>query len=183
MIEAMPNKETYERVEKILADMAAILDRASENSVDKLRSFVALEPKEGQAYATLELMSNQNYCLTYNRFFIKEENGKKILDTEWASDGTDSAESFIPELDTYAAKVFDGVDYSEEEMADFGPRQSKQLYEWFSKCWKIAGGEHARTPTFFAMNKEYMCQDLTTGEIMTEEAAARKLGHDVPELN
>ena len=173
--------EKHERVEKILSEMQQILDSAVEKSADALKQYVALEPKPGQVYATLELFSNQNYCLTYNRFYVKEEGGRKVLDTEWGADGTAerAQESFIPELDAYAAKVLDGVDYSDAEQQDFGPRHSKQLFEWFAECWQQAGGEHSRTPTYFAMNKEYMCQDIMTGEMMTEEEAAKRLGQEI----
>ena len=158
--------------------MRGILDRATDAAIMKLKHYVETPPKKGQIFATLELMSVQNYCLTYNLFFIKEDKGKKTLETEYAVNA-DAEKSFIPELDAYASKAFDGGDYSEAEQADFGPRQSKMLYEWFATCWKAAGGDHAKTPTYFAMNKEYMCQDISTGEIMEEEEAARRLGHAV----
>lgn len=168
----------HERVEKILADITGILERATPQAVEKLKAFVTIAPKPHQAFATLEMFSDQNYCVTYNEFYIKEENGKKALDVKWDVKDS-SAEPFVTELDEYAAKTFDNVDYSDAEQADFAPRQSKMLFEWFAKCWKEAGGEHAKTPTFFAMNKEYMCQDLTTGEMATEEETARRLGYDV----
>ena len=168
----------HERVEKILKDMTKILEEVNDTTAEKLKLFVAMEPKLNQIYATLELFSDQNYSLAYNRFYVKEENGKKILDTEYATN-EHADKSFIPELDAYATKVFDGVDYTDAEQQDFGPRQSKMLFEWFSKCWKKAGGDNSKTPTFFAMNKEYMCQDLATGEIMEETEAARRLGHEV----
>jgi len=174
----MEHAKDFTRVEKILTEISAILELATPASVEKLKSYVSVEPKENQIYATLELMADQNYCLTYNCFYVKEVDGKKILDIEYATN-ENAEQSFIPELDEYATKVFDGVDYTTAEEEKFGPLQSKMLFEWFAKCWKIAGGEQSKVPTFFAMNKEYMCQDLTTGEIFTEEEAAHRLGHDV----
>src|SRR3989344_3246041 len=100
----------HERVEKILKDMTKILEEVNDTTAEKLKLFVAMEPKLNQIYATLELFSDQNYSLAYNRFYVKEENGKKILDTEYATN-EHADKSFIPELDVYAAKVFDGVDY------------------------------------------------------------------------
>ncbi len=169
---------TSERVEKILADMSEILEKSAGAAVEKLKKYVAAEPKPNQIFATIELFSDQNYCITYNRFFVKDDAGKKVLDTEWDVDNS-SAESFIPELDAYAGKVLDGVDYTDAEQADFGPRHSRQLYEWFAKCWKAAGGDSSKTPTYFAMNKEYMCQDIATGEMRTEEETAKVLGHNI----
>ncbi len=179
---SIPNSsQRHERVEKILIDINEILQKSSETAIKKLGAYVAEVPKSGQIYATLELFSDQNYCLSYNRFFVKDEGEKKILDTEW--DVYNNAEkSFIPELDAYAAQTLDGVDYSDSEQQDFGPRHSKQLFEWFKQCWHTAGGKEAKTPTFFAMNKEYMCQDLETGEQWTEEEAAKRLGYEVEGL-
>ena len=171
----------HERVEKILSEISKILEKAEKPVGEKLKEYVAKEPKQDQIFSTLELFSDQNYCITYNRFYVKDEGGRKVLQTEWGTDGTaeSAGESFIPELDAYAAKAFDGIDYSDAEQQDFGPRHSKQLFEWFAKCWQAAGGEQSKTPTYFAMNKEYMCQDFKTGEIITEEETAKRLGHPV----
>lgn len=174
----MESAPTFERVDKIIADISEILERSTPQTVEKLKSFVDTEPVQDQAYATVELFSDQNFCISYNRFYVKEVDGKKILEPEWDVNDS-SAESLIPELDAYETKMFDGVDYSDAEQNYFGPRQSKMLFEWFAKCWKAAGGEYSKTPTYFAMNKEYMCQDLSTGEMFTEEDAARRLGYEV----
>jgi hypothetical protein len=162
----MEQPPKLERVDKIITTIAEILDRATESATKRLAAYVEIEPKKNQAYATLELFSDQNFCLTYNRFNVKEEGGKKVLDIEYDVENS-SETSFIPELDEYQTKIFDGVDYFTEEQENFGPRQSKMLFEWFSKCWQKAGGEHSKTPTYFAMNKEYMCQDILTGAMMT----------------
>lgn len=175
----MEEPPKQERVDKIVADISKILERASESATQKLRSYVDMEPQEHQVYATLELFSDQNFCLSYNRFNVKDVDGKKLLDVEYDVEDS-SGTSFIPELDEYETKLFDGVDYTTAEQEDFALRQSKMLFEWFATCWKSAGGEHAKTPTYFAMNKEYMCQDILTGEVMTEEEAAKRLlGYEV----
>lgn len=167
-----------ERVEKILEEMSAILERSKGAAVKRLAEYAVMEPEPEQIYATLELFSMQNYNLAHNRFYVRTKDGKKVLNTEWAVNA-DAMDSFIPELDEYATKTFDGVDYTDAETADFGPRHEQQLVDWFTACWKAAGGQESKVPVYFAMDKEYMCRDLETGEVISEEEAAKRLGHEV----
>ncbi len=175
-MEAIPNG--IERVDKIIGEVTGILERAEGAAVEKMRTYVEMEPKEGEIYRTLELFADQNFCLVYNSFKVTDEDGKKKLGADYDVESS-SETSFISELDEYETKTFDGVEFTDKEAMDFGTRQSEMLYAWLSTCWKAAGGEHSKTPTYFAMDKEYMCHDPLTGEVLEEEDVARKLGYDV----
>lgn len=51
----------FQQVDKIVNEIGTILVRATLHVVEKLRPFVEVEAQDGQAYATIELLSDQNF--------------------------------------------------------------------------------------------------------------------------
>jgi hypothetical protein len=66
----------------------------------------------------------------------------------------------------------------EKEGILFTEKHEQQLFSWFARCWKKAGGEHSTVPTYFAFDKEYRCRNLSTGEVLTEQETAAELGYN-----
>ncbi len=177
----MENTESLGRVKQLLKDMRGILERSKDPVIAKLQELVAIEPKSHQMYATIELFTEQHYELSYNRYFYKEEGGTKVEDFDATiyDEFNAAGKSLLPEFRDYALKAFEGVDYTEAEAAAYNPEFYKMMTNFMIQCWAAAGGEHAKTPTFFAMDKEDMCRDLKTGEIMEPHEAARRCGYEL----
>jgi len=165
---------------RIIQDIEKILIEVEPATTEALRPFVQEKPQQDQIFSCFELFHTQDYGLNYNRFFVKEENGKKILDTEWASAVSDK--SFIPQLAAYMERTFaqtdSGIELSEKDGILFTEKHEQQLFSWFALCWKNAGGEHSSIPTYFAFDKEYQCRNLSTGEVLSEQETAAKLGYN-----
>ena len=168
-------QETTGDVARIIQDIEKVLADAEPATIEALRPFVQEKPKQDQIFSCFELFHTQDYGLNYNRFFVKEKGGKKILDTEWGSAISD--ESFIPQLAAYMEKTFSQTELSEKDGILFAEKHEQQLFSWFARCWKSAGGEHSIIPTYFAFDKEYRCRDLSTGKIFSEKEAALQLGY------
>ena len=167
-------------VARIIQDVEKILTEAEHTATEALRPFVKEKPQQDQIFSCFELFYTQDYGLNYNRFFVKEKGGKKILDTKWGSAVSDK--SFIPRLATYIEKTFaqtdSGIELSEKEGILFTEKHEQPLFSWFARCWKKAGGEHSTVPTYFAFDKEYRCRNLSTGEVLTEQETAAELGYN-----
>jgi hypothetical protein len=159
-------------VATILERCAVILEENRARAVAALRPRTTQAPAPGQVFSCLELFHMQDYSLNYNSFSVTPD---KKLATDWAVFDP-AIGCFIPGLPEYLAEVF-ATEYSEDEGIDFTARHEAQLFAWFSTCWDQAGGRTTRIPTYFCFEKEYQCRDLSTGEIMTEEEVANRLGH------
>ncbi len=163
-------------VNDVIRDIDSILEKATESAVKKLVPLTLLERQENQAFSCLELFHMQHYELVYNSFYVRN----RSLDTIYAShEGFDGKQSFIPELNQYFMNIGGTLKWSQAEGLSFTQAHEKQFLEWFKNCWKSAGGENSKIPTYFCFEKEYQVQDIMTGEIMGEEECARSLGFDV----
>ncbi len=163
-------------VNDVIKEIDLILENATENTVNKLAPLVQLDRKENHAFSCLELFYMQNYELIYNSFFVRN----RALETVYAShEGFDGKQSFLPELKEYFISTKNDLNWNQNEGIAFTQAHEKQFLEWFKNCWKSAGGENSKIPTYFCFEKEYQVQDIITGEIMEEEECARLLGFDI----
>ena len=171
-----------ERVAAANSEIEDALSKARDRSIQALVPFVGRELEEGQVYACFELWWEQDYSLGYNRFFIKEVDGRQHLETDWGLAGEEGV-SFIPEIvayfDDYYNNMSKDTELMEDEGIDFSTLLEESIFKWFSSCWEAAGGEQSKVPTYFCFEKEYMVRDLKTGEVLSESAAAQKFGYTV----
>jgi hypothetical protein len=177
----MDSSEQHEKmsVETVLNKITEILDQSREHAIKTLKQFVDRDPKEGEIFATVEIMTTEGYTFTYNPFFIKEEDGQKKLNAHWGEFFSDGV-SLIPKLEEYTEDVLSkhADEYTQTEGEEFTDKHIIQLSHWFKECWYAAGGEHSKLPTYLSFDKEYMCRDIITGELMEDTEVARKLGHE-----
>ncbi|GEM_PF-6425682 len=169
-----------ERVIAAHNEIEAGLNKATDRTVEALKSFAAIKPEENEIYACFELFWEQDYTLGYNKFLVKNSDGKQTLDTDWGPAG-DMGSSFLPEVmdyfDSYYQSMSKETEFTQDEGIDFSEKLGKSLFGWFANCWQAAGGENSELPTYFCFEKEYKVRDLKTGEIMSEKEAAQKLGY------
>jgi len=92
-------------------------------------------------------------------------------------------DNFLPEVmdyfDDYYQNLSKETEFTQDESIDFSDKLEKSLFDWFARCWQAAGGENSKVPTYFCFEKEYKVRDLKTGELMSEQEAAHRLGYDV----
>lgn len=163
-------------VDEIIQDIEKILTQSKALCTEALRPVVAAAPKPDQAYACLELFHMQRYELVYNAFYVR--NNK--LETEYACFPNFMGEkSFIPALDKYFEDLFSNREFTDSEAEIYEEKHQRQFLDWFKSCWKDAGGENAKTPTYFCFEKEYKVQDIFSEDVMEEEECARHLGFTV----
>ncbi len=166
----------FERVDKIITDLGNLLEAAKAPTVEKFKKYAAVEAAPDEIYRTLEVFSTQDYSLALNRFYAREEEGVLKLKTDWA---VENDQTSLASLKEYTDALFDGsVEYTQEEENAFAEQSDNQLYAWLFECWKEAGGAESKLPFYFALNKEYKCHDPFTGEVLSEEDTAKKLGHN-----
>jgi len=168
-----------EKVEKIIHDIDGLLDAAKERAVAQLTPAVIWELKKDQGFSCFELFHCQNYSLLYNRFYLKEANGKSEIDSDFAY-YMESEDSILPELNDYIEKFFQqGNELTESEGQLFTERHETQLLAWFSDCWKAAGGEQAQIPTYFSFEREYLYRDMFSGDVLEESEVFERLGYTI----
>ena len=167
-------------VAKLLADIEVILEAAIQEAVEKLRPYTQRQLEPDEIFACFELWNLQNYGLNYNKFFARQnDQGRINLDPDYEPVTEDA--SFIPELDKYMEDVFGNQEFelTQAEDEEFSAEHEQQLFKWFAECWWAAGGESSAVPTFFCFEKEGVCRDLKTAEVLSEVEAARRLGYEV----
>lgn len=171
-----------ERVNLAIQEIDSLLDRATPRCTQFLIPFAQKELEESEIYACFELWWNQNYSLGYNKFFVKETDGRKELDID-SGPATPEGESFLPEIleyfDHYYENLSKDTEFTQEEGINFSEKLEGTLLKWFADCWHAADGENSKVPTYFCFEKEYKVRDLKTGEVMSEDEAAHRLGHNV----
>lgn len=170
----IPQEATH--VDEIISETEKILAQASARSIEELRSFVVLQPDEGEIFACFELFHGQDYGMNYNKFFPKKPGSLSNMDVVWGPID-ESNECFLPELRDFEEELYSYADLSEAEVIEWTKKSEELLAKWFSQCWIAAGGKGSTIPTYFCFEKEYMCRDMLTGEIITEEEAARRAGY------
>jgi hypothetical protein len=181
----MESKKKLEKVpsnEELLKNIQEILDKNEERVVKELKPFAEKELDKDEIFACFEIFQMENHQLNYNTFFKKEKNGEKKIDSVY--DFFNKKEgSFIPELTKYFKKVFNPDNFIQNENSEDGIKFSedyeKKLQDWFTNCWKKAGGENAKVPTYFSFGKDYNFRDMFTGEVIDdEEEIASRLGYE-----
>jgi len=165
-------------IDSLLTKTREILAASEADAIESLKPVVTKEPPKNAIFACFELFDTQDFGMNYNIFSVGKADGKDVLNTDWTTFQGEGV-SFIPKLKAYSEEDTGAAELSEKEGREFTVKLEKLLFEWFAKCWKAAGGEHSTLPTYFAFDKEYKCRDLFTGEIMSEEETAKKLGYDV----
>jgi hypothetical protein len=169
-----------ERVITAHSEIESGLNKATDRTVEALKSFVGLKPEEDEVYACFELFWEQDYTLGYNKFFVRNSDGKQTLDTDWGPAG-EMGDDFLPEVmeyfDGYYQNLSKKTEFTQDEGVDFSEKLEKSLFNWFARCWQAAGGYNSEIPTYFCFEKEYKVRDLKTGEIMSEKEAAQRLGY------
>lgn len=171
-----------ERVITVHNEIEAALNKATDRTIEALKPFVAEEPDENEIYACFELFWEQDYTLGYNKFLVKDTGGRQTLSTDWGPAG-EMGDNFLPEVmdyfDDYYQNLSKETEFTQDEGIDFSDKLEKSLFDWFARCWQAAGGENSKVPTYFCFEKEYKVRDLKTGELMSEQEAAHRLGYDV----
>jgi len=169
-----------ERVNDALHQIGLALDESSAHAVEIMTKYVQREPEENEIFACMELWWEQDYSLGYNRFFVTDVNGEQVLVTKW--DETALGHSLVPGIlnyfDNYYQNMSRETEFTEAESMELSDNLERTLLGWMAHCWRVAGGEQTKLPTYFCFEKEYKVRDLMTGEIMSEEEAARKLGYN-----
>jgi hypothetical protein len=164
-------------VDEILKDVKQILDASKERSIKKFKPLTVKERDENLIYACLQLF--QDFSLNYNLYYLGQDQGENILDIKYAPlDENDPV--FLPELDAYIGNLVSTQELTEAEDAAFSTAlYDDYLFHFLSECWASAGGDHTKIPTYFCFDKEFMCRDFKTGEIIEEVEAARRVGYTV----
>lgn len=171
-----------ERVIAAHNEIENALNKATDRTTEALKSFVSRKPEENEVFACFELFWEQDYTLGYNKFFVKNTDGTQILDPDWGP-ADEMGNDFLPEVMDYFDKYYQNMsketEFTQDEDIDFSEQLERSLFNWFAKCWQMAGGENCEVPTYFCFEKEYKVRDLKTGEVMSEQEAARRLGYNV----
>ncbi|HWU43324.1 MAG TPA: hypothetical protein VN132_07800 [Bdellovibrio sp.] len=163
-------------VEQILKEIDSILLDAKAECIKALQPVFLIKPKPDQVYSCFELFHMQNYALGYNSFFLR--NGELEVDYACLPPFT-GEESFLPKLASYFQDLFKKVELNEKDGIRFTAEHEKQFLKWFKEVWLAAGGDKSLVPTYFCFEREYQVQDIISGEVMSEEDGARRLGYKI----
>lgn len=166
-------------VDQLVQKMQEYLKNAEENTKNILAPFAKLKIQENQACACIELFEYNNYHLNYNKYFVRQADGRNIVDCDFASAFGDNVGSALPELANFTANTFNTYEYSSEESEYFAPLERKILFDHFKKCWLDVGGMDCEVPTYFSFEKNYTFTDFMTGEVHEENDMIKKLGFNI----
>lgn len=165
--EETPEKDPYAG---IFFEVDVLLEKAKTGCIERLRPLTIREPKEDELFACIEVFNYQDFGLNYNTF-SKNESG---IDVNFEQFGDITA---IPGLEEHVKSHVDGKTTSQEQNETFDEKMRKRLFDFFSDCWKKAGGLQTKIPTYFCFEKEEdQLLDFQTGEIFSQEEIASRLG-------
>lgn len=164
-------QEMLQNTERILADYQS-------EAIEKLKPFVSRNLAPGEIFAYFEIFDLDTYALAYNKAsLITDETGAEKIDIDFAPAFSGEVESFIPKLNEYLSQIFENTEFSEGESQNFTKDHEDLIFKWFGVCWEKAGGKESKIPTYFCFGPTYgEVKDIFTGEVLTEDQAAKKSG-------
>lgn len=150
----------------IFFELEPVFEKAKAGCVQRLQPLVGREPKKDELFACIEVFNYQDFGLNYNTF-------SKDLEPNFEQLGDESA---IPGLQESIESYLQGKSTSQEQNQAFDEKLRKKLFDFFSDCWKQAGGASAKMPTYFCFEEEeYELMDFQTGKTYSDEEIAAKL--------
>lgn len=153
----------------IFFEVDVLMEQAKVSCIERLRPLVSRELGADELFACLEVFNYQDFGLNYNTF---SKNGDEI-DVNLEQFGDITA---IPGLEEHIESHLDGKTTSKEQNKAFDEKMRKRLFDFFSDCWKQAGGGQAKVPTFFCFEEEEdQLMDFETGTVFSQEEIASKL--------
>ncbi len=154
----------------IFFEVDVLLEKAKAECAERLYPLTVREPAEGELFACVEVFNYQDFGLNYNIFSKKGDE----IDINFEQFGDITA---IPGLEEHIASHLDGKSTSQKQNEVFDEKMRKRLFDFFSDCWKQAGGGQAKTPTYFCFEKEEdQLIDFKTGEVFSQEQVISRLG-------
>lgn len=153
----------------IFFEVDVLMEKAKAECVERVRPLTTREPAPGELFACLEIFNYQDFGLNYNTF---SKDGDDI-DVNFEQFGDTTA---IPGLEEHVEAYLEGKSASQEENDAFDEKIRKRLFDFFSDCWKQAGGSQAKVPTYFCFEKEEdQLMDFETGNTLTQEEIVSKI--------
>lgn len=171
VIESIGQENTQEKdpYSGIFFEVDVLLEKAKAACIERLQPLTIREPKEGEAFACVEVFNYEDFGLNYNTF--SKINDEVDINFEMFGDTT-----AIPGLQEHIEEHLEGKSTSQEQNEAFEEKLRERLFDFFSDSWKKAGGLEAKLPTYFCFEKEvYDLMDFQTGEVFSQQELFSKL--------
>ncbi|ANE46314.1 hypothetical protein SY83_08520 [Paenibacillus swuensis] len=82
------------------------------------------------------------------------------------------SEEILPEIEYHQlndGQLDDFFEFYEQNEETLFPQEQKVFTDWFSQCWKKAGGASLNLPSYFVFHDDYKSYDLNNNEWIDDE--------------
>lgn len=140
--------------ELLIGNLKKVLDYKFHSEVDLLDFSASIEPTRFELSITM---------------FSMDDEGSEVYEDGPHFSGS---EDILPEIEYHqldSDQVEDFFEFYEKNEETLVPLEQKTFTDWFTRCWKEAGGDALNLPSYFVFHDDYKSYDLTNDKWVDDE--------------